>query len=390
MRTMRWPLLLLLAACAAEIGDDTTTASDDLRVDRQMADRMRRAGVPGLAAVAVKGDRIVFARGYGTADFKTGRAVTPDTVFNVASISKTVAAVALMQRVEAGDIALGDDIDGVLPFTVRHPTFSDVAITPRMLLSHTASMRDSSVEWNAYVFGHDSKISLESWLENYLVPGGNFYTAGSWHPTVPGTNYAYSNAGIDVAGEIVEQLAGTDLQTYSQAHIFAPLGMLESSCFLDPMARSHIAMPYVYGARGQYVEWGYECYPDYPNGQLRTSARQLARFLMMFGNAGELDGVRLLAPETVAEMQTIRAPSQEGLAWQTYKFGGRDVIGHSGVDNGVSTDMWLDPVTGAGFIVLTNSDVYLAHLADFEAGTGPEIGAMLEIEGDLLELAESA
>jgi CubicO group peptidase (beta-lactamase class C family) len=388
---MRW-LLLLLAACAA--GDDGTsaTSSDDVRTrfDRQMLARMRTAGVPGLAAVAIHGDRIVFARGYGTAELTTGRAVTPDTVFNVASISKTVAAVALMQRVEAGDIALDDDIDGVLPFTARHPSFPGTPITSRMLLSHTASMADSSVEWNAYVIGHDAQTSLETWLAGYLVPGGAYYTAGSWHPTRPGTTYAYANAGIDVAGELVEQLAGTDLQTYSQAQIFAPLEMPETSWFLGPMNRAHIAMPYVYGARGQYVAFGYECYPDYPNGQLRTSARQLARFLMMFGQGGELDGVRILAPATVAEMQALQPQSLEGLSWQRYSFGGHDVIGHSGVDNGVSTDMWLDPETGAGFIVLTNGDVYLAHWNDFEAGTGTEVGAMIDIETDLLELAESS
>jgi CubicO group peptidase (beta-lactamase class C family) len=298
-----------------------------------MLARMRTAVVPGLAAGAVHGDRIVFARGYGSARFATDAVVTPDTVFNVAPISKTVAAVALMQRVEAGDIALDDDIDAALPFTARNPAFPDTAITSRMLLSHTAGTRDSSVEWNAFVIGHDSKISLETWLEGYLVPGGDYYTPGSWHPTRPGTTYAYANAGIDVAGELVEQLAGTDLQSYSQAHIFAPLGMTESSWFLDPMKKTHIAMPYIYGARGQYVEFGYECYPDYPNGQLRTSARQLARFLMMFGNGGELDGVRVLAPETVAEMQTIQPASLEGLAWQRYKFGGQSVIGHSGVDS---------------------------------------------------------
>jgi CubicO group peptidase (beta-lactamase class C family) len=140
---------------------------------------------------------------------------------------------------------------------------------------------------------------------------------------------------------------------------------------------------------GNYVAVGYYSYPDYPNGRLRTSARQLARFLMMFASSGALDGARVLAASSVAEMRTTQPSSKEGLSWERFAFGGHAVLGHSGIDKGISTDMWFDPTTGAGFVVLTNGNVYLSHIGQFDSGSyGPEIQAVLDLETDLLSLAE--
>jgi CubicO group peptidase (beta-lactamase class C family) len=379
-----------LACCAAFACTGGTSASGlDAGIDPQALTCMQTAHVPGMAVVVVRHDQVVLSRGYGTADLSTGAPVTTDTVFGVASISKTVTATALMQLVETGALGLDDDVDTGLGFAARNPAFPNAALTPRMLLSHTAGIHDTPILYGSVVKGMDSPIPLRTFIRGYLVPLGAYYRAANWSSTRPGTAYEYSNASVDLAGELVEQLAGTDLQTWSQQRVFAPLQMNESSWFLSGLELNHLAMPYTLDSAGQPVASGQACYPDYPNGQLRTSAGQLARFLMMVIGGGTLDGARVLQASSVTEMLAQQPSSLEGLSWQRFSFGGHAVLGHSGVDTGISTDLWFDPDTGAGFVLLTNSNVFLDHFGQFENGNyGPELKCIVDLETALLELAE--
>jgi CubicO group peptidase (beta-lactamase class C family) len=104
-------------------------------------------------------------------------------------------------------------------------------------------------------------------------------------------------------------------------------------------------MPY-----GQYGE------PDYPDGMLRTSVAELARFLIAYMQGGRYDGQRILKSTTVQEMlrvHTSRDPSQ-GLVWIKRSIGGRTVWGHDGADNGAGAEMWFDPAKNEGVILMTN------------------------------------
>jgi CubicO group peptidase (beta-lactamase class C family) len=367
-------------------------------IDAYLLAKMAAAQVPGMAVVAVKNDQIVFSGAYGLADVSTMRPVTLDTIFNVASISKTVTATALMQLIEHGQFGLDEDVDDALPFRARNPSYPARSITPRMLLSHTAGTRDTASLYSDYlVYGHDSVIALVDFMRGFLVPGGAYYQAANWRATAPGTSYLYSDISIDLAGELAEAIArqstpGASLETYCQGSIFAPLGMNETSWFLDGLTPNHVAQPYTIDASGNFVTMGPYCYPDYPNGQLRTSATQLARFLMMMIGHGSYGTTQILSASTTTEMLTQQPNSLEGLAWEYFSFGGRAVVGHSGIDVGVSTDMWFDPATGAGFVLLTNGDVYLAHHANFLSGPPyvVPIQAMVDIATQLLGIAESS
>lgn len=385
---------LLLAACNARIPpvggdgvDGGSAAAADLgaspsELDQYVLARMQTARIPGLAAVAVKGEQTVFAGAWGEADVTTHRPVTPDTLFMLASVSKTVTSVALMQLWELGKFQLDDSIDAVLGFAARNPKFPDTAITYRMLLSHTSSIEDGVHSFDYYVMDMDSPISLQMLYEGYLKPGGAYYDATNWNATsAPGTHYSYSNLGLSLAGLLVEKLAGTSLQEQCRQHIFAPLGMNESSFLLKDLDKSHIAMPYSVDTSGNYKAEGYYCYPDYPDGGLRTSASQLARFLVAFSQFGAAGGVRILAKATVEEMRKKQPASEEGLQWEFETIGGHQVIGHGGADVGVSTMMGFDPATGAGFVVLTNGNVYINDDAT-------QIQALEEIYAKILELGE--
>jgi CubicO group peptidase (beta-lactamase class C family) len=341
-----------------DLGGATSTDAGDA-LDDYVLTHMKTAGVPALAAAVVKNDQVVLERAWGTADLTDSRPATPDTLFMLASVSKTVTAVALMQLVEQGKLTLDDPVDAKLGFQVRNPAFPNTPITARMLLSHTSSIEDGPRFYSYNVVGMDSPIALDAFVRGYLTSGGMYFDAANWNATAaPGTHYSYSNAGIALAGELVETLSGMSLQQYCQQHLFGPLGMSESSFRLADLDRTHIAMPYDSDGNGGYTAEGYFCYPDYPAGGLRTSANQLARFLMAFIQFGQLGGARILSHASVEEMRKQQPSSEEGLSWEFAPLGMRQLIGHSGGDAGVSTDMYFDPATGAGFVVLTNSLVW--------------------------------
>ena len=391
MRKLLVVLPLLLSGCRApasapgQPGADAGTGPDagtSSELDQFVLARMQTARIPGLAAVAVQTDHTVFSGAWGEADLSVHRPVTTNTLFMMGSISKTVTAVALMQLYELAKFKLDDPIDAVLGYQARNPKFPDTAITYRMLLSHTSSIEDGVHSFDYYVMDMDSPISLQALYDGYLKPGGAYYDASNWNSTnAPGTHYSYSNLALSLAGLLVEKISGMSLQDYCQQHIFAPLGMNESSFLLKGLDRTHIAMPYSVDSSGNYAPAGYYCYPDYPDGQLRTSASQLALFLMAFIQFGQSAGVQILTKATVEEMRKTQPSSEEGLMWELETIGGKQLMGHGGSDLGVSTMMLFDPATGAGFVVLTNGNVY---------GTGDpaQLSALDEIYAKMLELAE--
>jgi CubicO group peptidase (beta-lactamase class C family) len=310
-----------------------------------------------LAACVIYDGDIVWAKGYGWADIEEGRRVTPDTDFMLASVSKTIVATAAMQQVEAGRLTLDGDVNSVLPFPVRNPTYPDDPITLFQLLTHTSSIDDywPTLRGN-YDYSGDSDIALRDFCEGYLVPGGSYYDPTDYYPDAPGSMYSYSNMGATLAALLVEEATGMPFDQYCEENIFAPLRMNRTSWMLADLKTKTLAMPYRYDRTVDcYRPYGHYGYPDYPDGQLRTSVSQLGRFLALYMNGGSYRGVRLLEKETVRQILTPQVDPLEpgqGLIW--YESG--SLTGHNGGDFGVRTEMYFDPETGAGAIVLTNSN----------------------------------
>ncbi|MFO0611087.1 MAG: serine hydrolase domain-containing protein [Polyangiaceae bacterium] len=349
-------------------------ASSDARreLDGVIASEMKNAHVPGVAIVAVKGDAVVLSAGYGLADIASGRKMTPDDVMLVASISKTVTATALLQKRERGAIDLDDDVNAKAPFAVRNPRYPREPITYRMLLTHTSSIADSDVLEEHVVTGGDSPEPLKDFLSSYLEPEGELYAPEHWASKRPGEAYDYSNVAVALEGALDEVLAGETLEADCKAHIFGPLGMAETSWSYAALDPKRMATLYGWGhPEGESAE-RFEAlepygFPDYPDGQLRTSALQLSVFMRMLMSGGTFQGVKVLDRKTVEAMLEPQVPELEpsqGLALYYEDFGDADshlwhLVGHSGSYDGVSADMFWDPVTKVGFVLIANSDVYL-------------------------------
>jgi CubicO group peptidase (beta-lactamase class C family) len=321
---------------------------------------------PGMSVAVVKGNSIVFAAGSGWANIERGIHATEDTVFMLASVSKTVTCAGIMSLVEDGVIDLDANINKYVPFEVRIPAYPNVPITMRMLLTHSSSIRDRYNIWgtpyskDSWYFHGDSPISLGQFARYYYVPGGSEYRHNhNFFARKPGSDYTYSNLAVALAGYVAESAAGKDFNRLCKERILHPLEMRQSGFRRADITTANLAMPYHINrdtrAFVPYFQYGY---PDYPDGALRTSAAHLARWLGAFINFGSFQGARVLRRATVHEIRHSQIPNivpwRQGLIW--YQIKGRyPRMGHTGGDFGMSTRMFFRLDRDIGVVTLANA-----------------------------------
>ncbi len=336
---------------------------DATALDSVIVETMELYHIPGMAACIVKDGQIVWHESYGYADVEQNIEVTDATVFMLASISKTFVATAIMQLWEEGLIGLDDDINDYLPFDVSNPWHPYSTISIRMILAHTSSIAYNADVWLPLItWGSDSPIPLGEFLADYLDPGGDMYSQYNYKYNAPGTGGEYSNIAYALAGYLVEVISGQTCEQYCQEHIFAPLGMGETSWFLAGLEEDNIAVPTEYND-SEYVPYGHFGFPVYPAGQLRTSSLQLARHMQAFLQLGQIEGNRILERETVQMMRTVQYLNvpvfpgyRWGLGWYAINSPYGWLWGHTGGIFGVSTLMYCHPEENYGVIYLTNGD----------------------------------
>ncbi|KAA3608051.1 MAG: class A beta-lactamase-related serine hydrolase [Planctomycetota bacterium] len=333
-------------------------------LDTYIQGRMNRAHVPGLSACIVKDGSVVWAKGYGYADLSNGIPVDTDTAFLLASVSKTVTATAVVQLADLGWIDLDDDISAWLPLNAQNPRNPGTPIRFRQLLSHAAAIQDNWDVMDQYYVSGDSPVPLGTFLADYLIPGGaNYVQNSNWYAWAPGQGLSYSNIGMATAGYMVEAVTGSPFDAFCETTMFSRLGMNHTSWFLAGLQHATIALPYEYRwLSGQYVTQGHYGFPDYPDGQLRSSVEDLAQFLIAHAGDGSVHGVRILSTASVAEMRRVQYPQfdpVQGLGFYHWHYQGEDRIGHDGGEVGAATLMWYRPADGVGVIVLSNGSAVL-------------------------------
>jgi len=343
---------------------------DSGALDSLIEAEIRASLVVGVSAAILLDGKLAWSKGYGYADRKTKRPFTPSTVMNIASISKTFTGASVMHTVEEGKLSLDEDINLYLPFGISHPIFPGEKITLRQLATHTSSIRDVWFAYEkSYHNGGDHPQLLGDYLKDYFVPGGKYYSLDNFLPYKPGTHREYSNIGAGMAGFVVESITGKKLNRYSKEAIFGPLKMNDTGWFLSEIdLKNHSTLYEQREDSTVAIElYGLATYPD---GGVRTSVNDLAKFLTCIGNDGEYDGARILKRETVAEMMkpqfsktwlpdsTDLKENNRGIFWF---ISGNGRQGHSGGDPGVATAMHYDPSRKIGVIFFMNT-------------TGPEAG----------------
>ncbi|HEY0969711.1 MAG TPA: serine hydrolase domain-containing protein [Gemmatimonadales bacterium] len=306
------------------------------RIDSALQRAVDGGEVVGAVAIVLRDGVPVYERAVGWADREAGRRMTTDAIFRIASQTKALTSVAVMQLAEEGRLALNDPVSRWIPAfartTVAVRTDTGRAVVParrpitiRDLLTHTAGIS----------YGVDSLVA-PLYTATGLGPaaGYGWYTADKDEPicatmerlaalpfaTQPGTRFVYGYA-TDVLGCVVERVAGAPLDEVIRARITEPLGMRDTHFFLPPEKRDRLAAVYTRasgnggdsaatlerapgGARGQghYVEGPRASFSG--GAGLLSTARDYARFLQMLLDGGTLDGARVLGPRTVALMTT--------------------------------------------------------------------------------------
>lgn len=331
-------------------------AADDL--DDLIREQMAAAQIPGLAVGLARDGEVAFARSYGFADLEQRRPVTPDTMFHIASITKTVTATAVMMLVDAGRIELDQRVAPYLDFTIAGEQAA--AITFRHLLMHTAGISEEVYYQTDFrTHGADAALTIDQLLRDYLAPGGRYTGTGNVK-TVPGTHWAYSNIGYGLLGYLAGRIAGQDMRVFTRDHIFRPLGMRHTAWTIADTPADLAVTPY------DLVDQAVEPvppvgFPDWSAGMMRASIRDLTQFVAMAANGGVAGDVRVLSSAHAAEMLMMQTPeglspwlSGQGLAWQQSSLGGVPRANHWGGDPGVFTMAYLDPARRKGVVLLSN------------------------------------
>jgi CubicO group peptidase (beta-lactamase class C family) len=366
-------LIIILIPCSRSVFTQINNPSIDDFINEYLVENH----VPGTACAVIKGDAVIWSEAYGMADIENNIPMTIDRIMNIASISKTITATAIMQLWEKGKSDLEEDINAYLPFIIRNPQFPDKPITIHQLLTHTSSIVDGPAYGNSYSCG-DPTISLKDWISNYLTKDGMFYNEmENFLPGEPGNRYQYSNVGFGLLGYIVEEITDKPFNIYCQEYILRPLGMTNSGWFLHEIDISNHAMPYFYitaeskeeikknytkffpnekdFAIGKQLASCLYSFPNYPDGLLRTSVMELSYFLAAIMNPGKFNDVMLLKESTIDKMISlqIEGNDSQGLCWHKSNF--ESLWGHGGGDPGVQTKMFFSPETNIGVIVFQNS-----------------------------------
>lgn len=344
-------IFLLIIAGASCKKNEINNAKD---FEKYLENEMKDQNIPALSALIFKGETILFEENYGQANIEDNINLASTHPFLLASISKTVTAVALLQLYEDGLFSLDDPINDYLSFAVNGPE-ETTPITFKMLLTHTSGIADGSALDGQYYYGEDSPVELGYFLENYLVPGGEFYNATeNYHDFEPGTDVEYSNVGNALIGVLVEEISGMNFNTYCKEKIFTPLGMTHTSWRLDEIAGT-IVMPYNYSG-GNYEAIGHYTFTDYPNGGLRSTANDMFKFLSAIAQNGSYGGVELLNASTVNAMTSLQIPDLDDETGLHFFIMNKEneLWGHDGGEQGVATIMAYNKSTKVGAIILTN------------------------------------
>jgi methyl acetate hydrolase len=279
-------------------------------IDHALRQAVEDGAVPGIVAVAADANGVIYEGAFGKRAVPSGAAMTIDTVFLIASMTKAITSVAAMQLVEQGKLTLDADMGGVLPELAGRRVLEGFdaggapklrparrPITLRHLLTHTAGF--SYDIWSADIDRYMAYAGVPS-----IITCRNAALAT---PLLfdPGERWEYG-INVDFVGKAVEAISGQSLDIYLREHIFSPLGMNDTGFHLTADKRSRLAAMHARQADGSTTTIEFEL-PQEPEffmggGGLYGTGLDYLRFVRMILSGGSLNGARILRRETVADM----------------------------------------------------------------------------------------
>ena len=315
------------------------SAAEKFPVAEALEPYIKNGELPGMVTMIATKDTVLQVDAVGYTDVEAQRPMKADSVFWIASQTKPVTAVAVMILVDEGKLSLTEPITTYLPELkdlkvvaekddnrmVLVPT--DKPITLEMSLAHTAGFE--------FLTPFQSKHAIDS------LPMSRYITTALMTPlkSQPGTAYSYSNIGINLAGAVVERVAGMPFEEFLEKRLFEPLGMTETTFFPDAALLERLATTYSFDAeKGKLVpsQTGLMTYPlddknryAEPGGGLFSTPNDLVKFFQMLQGNGEFNGKRILSEVAVKEIQAKHTGSL-GVPYGLGVTTNNGVYGHGG------------------------------------------------------------
>jgi CubicO group peptidase (beta-lactamase class C family) len=380
MKNFRLFLFVSLFLSGFGCAKNVVKSADDLEIAIKKATKEQL--MAGFAVTVVKKDKVLYQNAFGQADVAKNTPYTNQTLQPIASISKTFIGVALMKAIEQGLFTLETPINDVLPFSVKNPNAPNSIIRIKHLATHTSGITDNQTTYhknysilqgenttsieakrmiNELGFGtNGSVLSLKDFMQAYCSENGSLFNRANFLAAEAGASYSYSNIGAGLAAYLIEVKTGKSFAEYTAENIFRPLGMNNTSWFLDANNRPKMAT--LHWERSKPLP--FYTAATYPDGMLITSNEDLSKFLMEMikGYAGESTFLKKESFELLFKKQfeagkipaNLNEKEENAGAFWVYFKNGR--LGHTGGDFGVTTIMAFFPETKTGFIFLSNTE----------------------------------
>lgn len=348
MRTLSNLLLAPVCILAAACSYPGTGAVDALCRETFPSDG------PGAALLIMKGDKVVYEKGFGLADMQTKAPITPDTFFNLASVSKQFTASAVMQLQEEGKLSVDDKVKKFFP-QYTSPVWDNITIGN--FLSHSSGLPVD--QYRSTITTVEQRLAM---TDSMAVVAFDTIDSLAFEP---GTGYQYENATYALMGKLIEQVSGEPFADYMRAHVFDKAGM-EETIYFEPEKEDLIPrMAHGYELENglwQECDYGEEtCFATRPDGGLYSSVREFAqweRALRSCSVISEQSRETAQTPKIRAKAGESYVPGSE----MSYCYGwltgasskGEQVIYHFGGNGGFRTAALRYPESGTFIVVLSN------------------------------------
>ena len=298
-------LLTVIGVLACVPGRSAEIAS---QIDALLASSVENGRIPGVIAIAATSDEIIYEGAAGFRDVESETEMTIDTITRIASMTKAITSVAVMQLVEHGSIELDSPVGEYLP------QFNEVEVLEGFDADDKPILRAAKAAVTVHqLLTHTSGYVYEIWNENAARYASSGHATDDDFLDVPlafdpGTKWEYGIS-TDILGVLVEAISGQSLDDYFREHIFIPLGMSDTYFIVPEEKLARLATAYSRSEQGELTPIPY----SRPTGDffsggggLRSTARDYVRFLQAILNGGEFDGARILSTASVNLMSQNR------------------------------------------------------------------------------------
>jgi CubicO group peptidase (beta-lactamase class C family) len=333
---------------------DNAVANAVSKLDTIAEELMADSGIPGMAVAVVHSGKTIYAKGFGVRDVKTGEKVDADTVFQLASLSKPLAATVVAHQVGNGAVQWDTPIVDELPWFALSDPATTRMLTVADLFSHRSGLPDHAGDLLEDL-GYDRRAVLERLR---LLPLDQFRTS-----------YAYTNFGVTTAAEAVSAAAGTPWEDLSEEVLYRPLGMdSASSRFADYQGRPDRAVGHVLVDGGYQSRYTRDPDAQSPAGGVSASVTDLTHWLAMMLADGSYNGNQIVDPDALLPAVTPQIvsspPSEPAERSGFYGYGfnvstsaaGRMQFSHSGAFAlGAATNIVIIPSADVAIVALTNA-----------------------------------